>query len=292
MTAQPSLSIVIPTCNRPEMLSECLSRVAAAIQAAGSPPAEVIVSDDSADDRTRNYVALHHPGVHWVRGPRRGPAANRNVGVAAATGDWIVFTDDDCLPETGWIGAFVAALAVYPGFNVLEGKTVADRARVRLNEESPVNETGGYLWSCNMVIRRELFLRLGGFCESFPYAANEDVDLRLRLLEAGENFPFVDGAVVCHPLRDSKGIGFAVKAGKSYLHLVDRHPALLGSWPWVTFVLNSLRRLKQLLRDAARCQGRGLPHAVGCLGVALYFEAVARVRRRSQQPPGKQPATA
>ncbi|HTY49095.1 MAG TPA: glycosyltransferase family A protein, partial [Steroidobacteraceae bacterium] len=171
MTASASISIVIPTCNRPEMLGECLRRVAAAIDAAGRPQVEVIVSDDSRDERTRDYVASGHPWVRWVRGPRRGPAANRNTGVAAASGAWIIFTDDDCLPEPRWLRAYLQAMQADPASNVFEGRTVADRPRRRLDEESPVNETGGYLWSCNMAIRRELFEHMGGFCESFPYAA-------------------------------------------------------------------------------------------------------------------------
>lgn len=292
MAAAPFVSVVIPTCNRPDMLGECLSRVAAAIEVAGELQIEVIVSDDSQDDRTREYVAVAHPWVRWLRGPRRGPAANRNTGVAAASGSWIVFTDDDCLPEPQWIRAYLDAMRTEPGCNVFEGRTVTDRARRRLDEESPANEIGGYLWSCNMAIRRALLERVGGFCESFPYAANEDVDLRLRLIEHGERFPFVAEAAVCHPLRPAKGVRFAVKAGKSYLHLVERHPSLVGKRPWLTFALTSAMRLKQLLRDAVACRGRGLLHATGCLAVALYFETVARIGRERRPPEGKLPAAA
>lgn len=288
----PLASVVIPTCNRPELLNDCLARVEQAIGAAGGSRIEVIVSDDSADTLTHDMLASNYPWARWIRGPRRGPAANRNTGVAAAAGEWIIFTDDDCLPEPLWLRAYLDALGANPACNVFEGKTVADRERRRLDEESPVNETGGYLWSCNMAIRRELFDGMSGFCESFPYAAMEDVDLRLRLLAQGERFPFVPEAVVCHPLRPSKGVRFAVKAGRSYLHLVQRHPTLLGERPWLGFVLNSARRCKQLMRDTVRCRGRGLIHATGTLAVGLYFEWLSRMHRdtraakRGLQPTG------
>lgn len=279
MTDRPLISVVIPTCNRPELLAACLDRVAQAIAASGEPHVEVVVSDDSSDARTLELVASRYPWVRWVRGPRRGPAVNRNTGVSAAAGSWIIFTDDDCLPERLWLRAYLDALAADPACSVLEGKTVADRERRRLDEESPYNGTGGYLWSCNFAIRRELFDRMGGFCESFPYAAMEDVDLRLRLEEQGERFPFVPAAVVCHPFRAAKGLRFAVKIGRSYLHLAARHPALLGRSPWIAFALTCARRSKQLFRDAMQCRGRGLAHAAACLVVLLYFEAVARIRQ-------------
>ncbi len=285
VTDPPFASVVIPTCNRPELLSACLEKLARAIDAAGRPGIEFIVSDDSSDARTLELIHSRYPWARWVRGPRRGPAANRNTGVAAANGSWVIFTDDDCLPDSLWLQAYVDAMERNPSCKVFEGKTVADRERRSLDEESPVNETGGYLWSCNMAIRRDLFERMGGFCETFPYAAMEDVDLRLRLQDRGERFPFVPGAVVCHPLRAAKGLRFSVKIGKSYLHLLDRHPALLGNRPWRTFVLTYARRSKRLLHDAAVCRGRGLVHAAASLAVDVYFDVAARLRSAAKRPP-------
>ncbi len=243
---------------------------------------EIVVTDDSSDDATRQLVAAHYPWARWTRGPRRGPAANRNHGVRETQGAWIVFTDDDCLPAPGWLAALFARMANAPGCNVLEGKTVADRQRRRLDEESPVNPRGGGLWSCNMAVRRTLFEHVGGFCETFPYAAMEDVDLRLRLLAGGERLEFVADAVVCHPYRAAKGLRFAGRAGESFVHLVARHPHLLGARPWWTLVANLLRRAKALLEEAVRCRFRGFGYAVGSLGVAAYFEVIARLPRARQ----------
>jgi GT2 family glycosyltransferase len=278
----PVLSVVVPTCNRPELLHLCLEAVTRSIVVAGVPQVEIIVTDDSGDDRTRDLIASTYPQTRWVRGPRRGPAANRNAGTAAARGCWILFTDDDCLPAPGWLQAYLGAMQANPQCNVFEGKTIADRNRHRLDEDSPVNETGGYLWSCNVAIRRELFEQLGGFCESFPYAAMEDVDLRLRLLERNEKFPFVADAVICHPYRSSKGVGFAVKTGRSYLHLIGRHPSLLGVAPWRTCALTCARRVKQFLVDGVRHRFRGGAYAVACLFVVIYFEIAARLRREAK----------
>ena len=68
-------------------------------------------------------------------------------------------------------------------------------------ESSPINESGGYLWSCNFAIQRELFAALGGFDERFPYACMEDVDFRERLVARVGKFAFWKDAAVCHPWR-------------------------------------------------------------------------------------------
>ena len=278
MSASVEFSVVIPTCNRPEMLAACLDAVHACMAEIPDVGVEVIVSDDSAADQTRTMVASRYAWVQWVQGPRRGPAANRNAGVAVAQGSWIIFTDDDCLPRPNWLSAYVCAIREDPAQNVFEGKTVADRERHRLDEESPLNLYGGFLWSCNMALTRSLFLRLDGFCESFPYPAMEDVDLRLRLLACGERLAFVADSVICHPYRPAKGLKFVARAGASYLQLVRRHPHLLGQAPWRTLGMNLARRVAGLTKDAARCRFRGVTYAIGSLSVSTYFDVIARLR--------------
>lgn len=86
-----NVSICIPTRNRPDDLAECLDSIAVS----GVPVPEIVVSDDSTDERTRELVATRYPHVKYVFGPRRGLGPNRNSAISAATGDWILFLDDD-----------------------------------------------------------------------------------------------------------------------------------------------------------------------------------------------------
>jgi GT2 family glycosyltransferase len=278
MKMNSTLSIVIPTCNRPELLDACLRSVREALLHGAHQDIEVVVTDDSPTDDSQRLVQVRHPQVRWSAGPRRGPASNRNAGVRAATGSWILFVDDDCIVTREWVLAYLRAFERFPDACVFEGKTVADRPRRRMDEESPVNEHGGYLWSCNMAIRRDLFEELGGFCESFPYATMEDVDLRLRIASAGHRFPFIAEAVVCHPYRASKGLQFVVKNGRSYLHLVDRHPDLVTRRPILSGILNAARRAKALMLEAVRCRFKGFPFAAGSLFIIVYYDFVARLR--------------
>jgi GT2 family glycosyltransferase len=178
-------SIIIPTCNRPGPLRECLRRVLD--QSAGQ---EVIVTDDG----------VHSPvpaGVHHLQGPRRGPAANRNHGARHAAGEWLIFLDDDCLPEPGWLDAYAAAANEGP--DVMEGRTECPAPDAFAFDEIVENLAGGAYWSCNLAIRRDVFERLGGFDEDFTEAYGEDIELAWRMRSLRRSF--IAGARVTHPVR-------------------------------------------------------------------------------------------
>jgi GT2 family glycosyltransferase len=103
------------------------------------------------------------------------------------------------VPESGWLAAYAGA--IHDDCRVYEGKTTCRPGVKSPIEHVPGNETGGYLWSCNMMAQAELFSTLGGFDECFPYACMEDVDFRERLLASGHRFEFVPAAAVNHPPR-------------------------------------------------------------------------------------------
>jgi GT2 family glycosyltransferase len=86
-----NVTVCIPTRNRPDDLAECLDSIAVS----SIPVTEIVVSDDSTDDRTRDLVAARYPHVKYVFGPRKGLGPNRNSAIAAASGEWILFLDDD-----------------------------------------------------------------------------------------------------------------------------------------------------------------------------------------------------
>ncbi len=195
--SKPRFSVIVPTCNRTAELRRCLERLEA--QAFDRASFEIIVADDG--DSGAPLVEHEFPKVRAVAGPRRGPAANRNCGARAAAGEWLVFIDDDCLPDSGMLAAYAAAIDAGSGPGVLEGRTYVDRPKASLCEVAPLNETGGRLWSCNFAIERLLFFKTSGFDERFPYAAMEDMDFCRRLESAGLRPEFVPGASVCHPWR-------------------------------------------------------------------------------------------
>lgn len=242
-------SVVIPTYERPKELQECLKRLAPDRQLGGcliGPDSfrtpdqsgydfcyEVIVSDDGINKESQSLVSGRFSWAHWVQGPGKGPASNRNTGARLANGTWLVFLDDDCLPQAGLLRAYYEIVRKHPEMPVLEGSIEPNRPKRLLRETAPINLEGGYLWSCNFAIKKVFFQeQLKGFCEEFPYPCMEDVDLRERIRKLGVNFPFCTEARVIHPwriknlrLRNDLGI-------KKFSHLLyySRHPEKKLCW--------------------------------------------------------------
>jgi glycosyltransferase involved in cell wall biosynthesis len=100
------ISAVVPTFNRIATLRQTLT----ALAAQDYPDYEIIVVDDGSSDGTGDVVTREFPAVRYVRQPNRGPAAARNVGIRAALGDIVAFTDDDCLPPVDWLSRLAGRL--------------------------------------------------------------------------------------------------------------------------------------------------------------------------------------
>ena len=249
-------SVIIPTFKRRDLLGSCLEQIAPGKQSLAPENYEVVVTDDEGGDLP-SFLAEKFPWARHNPGPQKGPASNRNSGAKAARGEWLIFLDDDCLPQPGFLTAYISAMKKYPGSRVFEGRTLAERPKQRLDEEAPINDHGGYLWSCNFLIDRNLFFELGGFWEGYPYACMEDVDFREQLKLRGITFPFVPEASVVHPWRslapEEKFLRMRVV---SHALFYERYPALR---PTFFMTLRVILRLWVLLLfyEAPRLGFRG-----------------------------------
>lgn len=197
---QLMISVIIPTYHRNDLLAKCLDCLAPGVQTLSAEQYEVIVTDDGSEITAEAMILGHYPWVKWVAGPCKGPAANRNNGARYAQGEWLAFTDDDCIPDPNWLDAFARARtsqalalegAIHPLGNLDLDQDLA---------ECPMNLTGGYFWSANIAVQRLLFETIGGFDPNYPLAAHEDADLKLRLSPL-TTIPFVPNARIFHPVR-------------------------------------------------------------------------------------------
>mgnify|MGYP005854478859 CR=1 FL=1 len=199
-------SIIIPTHNRKDLLRHCLE----AVTCQDYPDYEVIVVDDGSTDGTGEMVQHEFPQVHYLRQePNRGPAAARNRGIEAATGQIIAFTDDDCRVPPDWLSRLADGYQRYPqvvgvgGYleapeEVLASNIFAQYERYMARHMYHVSEeecldgfecpAGG---TNNMSYRRAVLQEVSGFDESFPYAAGEDADLKWRICEQGHPILFI-----------------------------------------------------------------------------------------------------
>ncbi len=271
------LSVIIPTCNRIDLLSKCLEALSPGQQTLSQQYYEVIVSDDGQESRlAKETVDSHYCWSKWIRGPQRGPAANRNNGAKYASAEWFVFIDDDCIPDSELLLAYCRSILGNPNVKVLEGRIYADRPRVTLSEESPINEYGGKLWSCNMAIERHTFQSLGGFDERFPYAAMEDVDLHYRIRNILKLEPmFIREASVCHPWREGRNWNKRLKHQQSELIYLSLHPE-------ESTRINARHMLYCFARDimkvtipgVAKFKGRGFLHSLSQRAYQFYHAMV------------------
>lgn len=198
-------SVVIPTYNRAATLRQTLT----ALMAQDYPDYEIIVVDDGSTDGTRAMIAREFPQVRYIYQQNRGPAAARNRGIAHARGEIIAFTDDDCVPPRDWLARLADGYARYPdvvgvgGYleapdEVLQRAPLARYERFIARRVFRVSEreyVGGFECPAggtnNIAYRRAILERVGGFDESFPYAAGEDADLKWRICQLGARLLYV-----------------------------------------------------------------------------------------------------
>ncbi|HHY49575.1 MAG TPA: glycosyltransferase [Alphaproteobacteria bacterium] len=135
--------------------------------------------------------------------PRIGVGRARNLGAAAAHGEFVAFLDDDDTWEPRHLSCLAGAIGEKPksvavGTIVLVDERGTQLSRTLLPASPELQRTLYFrnpgFGGCNFMIRREAFLALGGFDESFP--ASEDRDLAVRLIENGYHLVPVPEAVV------------------------------------------------------------------------------------------------
>jgi GT2 family glycosyltransferase len=203
------VSVIIPTRDRPEALRGCLEALAAHNGAGG--PMEIIVVDDGGRAPAEQVVArfADRLPVRCHRQAGAGPSVARNAGAALATGDWIVFLDDDCSVAADWLPRLQQHLSRHPGALVGGGavetldadryaashQLLFDYLYARLN---PVRDDATFCASNNLAVPRERFTDLGGFDTNFQFAAGEDRDLCVRWRERGWPLVFAPDVRVSH----------------------------------------------------------------------------------------------
>jgi GT2 family glycosyltransferase len=200
------ISVIIPTCNRGIELGRCLEHLFPQLEMLSCD--ELIISDDGDLEKTKNSLAYRFPGVIWAQGPRQGPAANRNNGAKWASREWLLFVDDDLVPQHGFFSAIRAEIQKSSNFDIFEGVLLRDRPLPNLLWEAPFNDKYVQQLRCSAAfcIRASTFHRVGRFDERFVAGVYfEDMDFSARLAALGARKKFVPSAIVVHPLRRKPG---------------------------------------------------------------------------------------
>ena len=212
----PRASIVIPVHGAFAHTLACLRAIAA------HPPAasiEVIVVDDASPDVSREKLALIEGVRLHARDSNGGFIAACNDGAALARGEYLVFLNNDTVPQPGWLDALlrtfdnhadvglVGARLVYPDGRLQEagGVVFADGSGWNYGRhEDPADcrfahvRDADYASGAAIMIPRALFQQLGGFDPRYAPAYYEDTDLAFAVRAAGLRVLYQPQAVVVH----------------------------------------------------------------------------------------------
>lgn len=203
-TGTRPFSIIVPTYKRPMMLR----RLVASLREHLAPEAlELILVNDHPEDDLPSILADPRTSfpIVYTTTPGIGPASARNRGVELATGDYLVFTDDDCIVAAGWLDELKRRLdegyAAVGGRSAATGDSIVERYYDRMRLFDPGRKLDGsiqYVLSNNLIVRRHLLTRIGGFDSRFARPGGEDSELCYRIRHDGGRLGYSENAVVYH----------------------------------------------------------------------------------------------
>ncbi|HEX8931395.1 MAG TPA: glycosyltransferase, partial [Actinomycetota bacterium] len=273
------IDVVIPTVGR-----ESLGRLLAALAPQRRPLGRILV----IDDRRRPSAPLALPPfAECIRSGGRGPAAARNAGWRAASGEWVAFLDDDVLPDRDWAETLPQDLDdVAPAVAASQGRLHVPLPKGRRSTDWERNVAGlerGAWIGADLALRRAALASVGGFDERFSGAFREDTDLAMRLLRGG--WQIVAGERECaHPVPPA---GFWISVTRQRGNADDVLMRALHGRHWRHWGRAPRGRLRRHLLTAAslavaaaagRARRRRLAAAAASCWLALSGElAVARI---------------
>jgi GT2 family glycosyltransferase len=218
-TPEPVLSILIATRDRAAMLARLLRSVDVA-RTQGTVGTEVVVVDNGSRDATATLLdAWSGAGDArvrlWLDQPGKSRALNRAIAVARAP--LLAFADDDVQVAPTWVQRIVTFFANHPHYDAAMGRVLVPPdvtdpdlvARARRYGTVPLFDAGDAvhdlreLYGCNLVLRRGLLDRVGGFDERLGPGASgwgEDTDLCERALRAGLRLGYMPEVIVYHAI--------------------------------------------------------------------------------------------
>lgn len=231
----PLVTVIIPVRNRPDDISGCLDSLLKLDYPADK--IEIIVVDDASYDNTPDVIS-GFPVKLLKNHVRRQASYSRNLAAEEARGDILAFIDSDCTADPAWLKALVPAFmdekngAVGGKVDSWFDKKAIDRyekssSSLNMGNRSRSSKEEGnffYLPTCNLLVRRELFLELGGF--NIDMTVGEDVDFCWRLKESGNEIEYRPAGVVYHKHRNKLSAFFTrrFQYGTSEPLLQKKHP--------------------------------------------------------------------
>lgn len=231
-TDTPRVSIIIPVFNQ---LKYTITAVQSVLLSATTVPFELVIMDDCSSDETAAFFAHLEPIRCFTQPHNQGFIAACNQGATLARGEFVSFLNNDVYVFPLWLDALVDTFERIPNVGLVGSQL--------LYPDGFLQEAGGIIWQngqgwnygrgeypmlpeytyarsvdycsgASILIRKELFVRLGMFPEAFKPAYYEDADLAMAVRAAGYDVIYQPGSKLVHfeGVSSGRDVGSGVKA--------------------------------------------------------------------------------
>jgi glycosyltransferase involved in cell wall biosynthesis len=267
------ISLVIPTYRRAEDAMRCL----ASVQQQLLDDFEVLLVDNTPDAELRSRIdafnATARVRVRYVHEPRLGLHNARHTGARAATGDVVVFTDDDAEFDPGWLAAYArqfeacaemaaAGGRVLPSWDAAPPDWLCQTIRrdprmfpaLSLLDLSPEFQltADGIFFGVNMAVRREALFAAGGFNPEIfgdRWLGDGETGLNRKLWSCGQLVGYVPDALVYHHVSRERMTVAYLRRRQTHEGACDMYARFHPDVPSPTALLPTVA---EIVRDSAR----------------------------------------
>jgi GT2 family glycosyltransferase/glycosyltransferase involved in cell wall biosynthesis/tetratricopeptide (TPR) repeat protein len=215
--SRPLTSIIIPVFNQVNYTKQCIDRIST-----NTPrPFEIIVVNNGSTDGTKEYLDSLQSSEFKIQhlNENTGFVNACNEGAKIASGEYLVFLNNDTLPEDGWLEALISAIEKMPSVGAVGAKLVYPDGKLQeagslvFSDSTPWNYGKGddpekpqynyiretpYSSAACLLIRRKLFEQIGGFDQRYSPAYWEDVDLAFEVRKRGSKVIYQPAARIVH----------------------------------------------------------------------------------------------
>ncbi|MBF0491002.1 MAG: glycosyltransferase [Candidatus Omnitrophica bacterium] len=251
------VSVIIPAYNAQKTIAQTLEAIT---QQDYSEQFEIIVVDDGSTDQTASVIrSFAH--VRYVYQPNAGPAVARNHGAQLAQGDYLVFTDSDCIPHKAWLSRLIQGFSqkdvavVMGGYGIANGESLLAECifkEIAFRHNKLLPDFPKVFGSYNFCVKKVIFEQVKGFDTTYRNASGEDNDLSYKItsLGTGGRIYFERKALVDHhhPTEVKKYLKEQFRHGFWRVQMYMTHPGMVKGdgytfWkdmievPWSLFCL-------------------------------------------------------